>query len=487
MAGVAIGPASGLISRHLGYDLGLSAFAAQDSNRTDTYRLLTLFGDVFERVRAEYVDPVSDKDLIENSINGMLTGLDPHSSYMNAKAFRDMQVQTKGEFGGLGIEVTQDNGFIKVISPIDDTPASKAGIKAGDIITALDGKTVQGLSLQDAVDMMRGAPNSKITLTIKREGVDKPIEVSMLREIIHIQVVKDRLEPDNIGYVRLTQFTEQADPALKQAVKKLKQQAGGKLKALILDLRNNPGGLLDQAVAVSGDFVNQGEIVSTRARHPEDAQRWDAKGDDIIDGVPLVVLINGGSASSSEIVSGALQDHHRAVLLGTRSFGKGSVQTVIPLPGNGAMRLTTARYYTPSGRSIQGQGITPDVPRCRVARRDSALRAGARGRPEPRAEERGRHAGYPAARRGPTCRRSPRRSRPSRRRVSRSSIRPSPTTTDFQLQEAWCWPRQWRRRTASSPTDPPVLAVASGRFFAGWRGLGRFWLLRRPACWRRAA
>jgi carboxyl-terminal processing protease len=361
LAGVAIGPASGLISRHLGYDFGFAALAAQDSGRADTYRLLTLFGDVFERVRAEYVDPVQDKDLIENSINGMLTGLDPHSSYMNSKAFRDMQVQTKGEFGGLGIEVTQDNGFIKVISPIDDTPASRAGVKAGDLITALDGKTVQGLSLQDAVDKMRGAPNSKITLTIKREGVDKPVEVSMLREVIHIQVVKQRMEPNNIGYVRLTQFTEQADASLKQAVKTLKQQAGGKLRAVILDLRNNPGGLLDQAVSISGDFINQGEIVSTRARHTEDAQRWDAKGSDIIDGVPLVVLINGGSASSSEIVAGALQDHQRAVLLGARSFGKGSVQTVIPLPGNGAMRLTTARYYTPSGRSIQGQGIMPDV------------------------------------------------------------------------------------------------------------------------------
>ena len=361
LAGVAIGPASGLISRHLGYDFGFAALAAQDSGRADTYRLLTLFGDVFERVRAEYVDPVQDKDLIENSINGMLTGLDPHSSYMNSKAFRDMQVQTKGEFGGLGIEVTQDNGFIKVISPIDDTPASRAGVKAGDLITALDGKTVQGLSLQDAVDKMRGAPNSKITLTIKREGVDKPVEVSMLREVIHIQVVKQRMEPNNIGYVRLTQFTEQADASLKQAVKTLKQQAGGKLRAVILDLRNNPAGLLDQAVSISGDFINQGEIVSTRARHTEDAQRWDAKGSDIIDGVPLVVLINGGSASSSEIVAGALQDHQRAVLLGARSFGKGSVQTVIPLPGNGAMRLTTARYYTPSGRSIQGQGIMPDV------------------------------------------------------------------------------------------------------------------------------
>src|SRR5271165_4586849 len=353
----AVGPAGSWVNRHL----GVPAAFAQDSDRADTYRLLTLFGDVFERVRAEYVEPVNDRDLIENAINGMLTGLDPHSNYMNAKAFRDMQVQTRGEFGGLGIEVTQDNGFIKVISPIDDTPASKAGIKAGDIITALDGKTVQGLSLQDAVDKMRGAPNSKITLTIKREGVEKPLEVSMLREIIHIQVVKQRMEPDNIGYIRLSQFTEQADAGLKQAVKTLRQQSGGKLKALILDLRNNPGGLLDQAVAISGDFINQGEIVSTRARHTEDAQRWDAKGNDIIDGLPLVVLINGGSASSSEIVAGALQDHHRAVLLGTRSFGKGSVQTVIPLPGNGAMRLTTARYYTPSGRSIQGQGIAPDV------------------------------------------------------------------------------------------------------------------------------
>ncbi|MGA3397638.1 MAG: S41 family peptidase [Acetobacteraceae bacterium] len=344
-----------------GLHFGIPAASAQEESRSDTYRLLTLFGDVFERVRAEYVDPVTDKDLVENSINGMLTGLDPHSSYMNAKAFRDMQVQTKGEFGGLGIEVTQESGFIKVISPIDDTPAAKAGIKAGDIITAIDGKTVQGISLNDAVDRMRGPPNSKITLTIKREGTDKPIEQALLREIIHIQVIKSRMEADNIGYVRLTQFTEQADSGLKAAVKTLKQQAGGKLTALILDLRNNPGGLLDQAVAVSSDFVDQGEIVSTRARHPEDSQRWDAKGDDLIPNTPLIVLINNGSASSSEIVSGALQDHHRAVLLGTRSFGKGSVQTVIPLPGNGAMRLTTARYYTPSGRSIQGLGIAPDV------------------------------------------------------------------------------------------------------------------------------
>jgi carboxyl-terminal processing protease len=280
---------------------------------------------------------------------------------MNAKAFKDMQIQTKGEFGGLGIEVSEDKGVIKVVSPIDDTPAARAGIKPGDIITALDGKTVIGLSLNDAVDRMRGPPNSKIVLTIKRQNVDKPIEVPLIRETIHIQVVKSRMEPNDIGYVRLSQFTEQADAGIKQAVKNLRAQNNGKLRGLILDLRNNPGGLLDQAVAVSSDFVDQGEIVSTRARHPEDSQRWDAKGDDIMHGAPVVVLINGGSASASEIVSGALQDHHRAVLVGTRSFGKGSVQTVIPLPGNGAMRLTTARYYTPSGRSIQALGIAPDV------------------------------------------------------------------------------------------------------------------------------
>jgi carboxyl-terminal processing protease len=261
----------------------------------------------------------------------------------------------------LGLEVTEDKGLIKVVSPIDDTPAFHAGIKAGDIITALDGKTVLGLSLNDAVDRMRGSPNSKITLTIKRDGVDKPLEIAVTREIIKIQVVKSRLEADNIGYVRLSQFTEKADAAIRAAVKDLKAKAGGPLQGLILDLRNDPGGLLDQAIAVSSSFIEQGEIVSTRARHPDDSQRWDARGNDILNGAPLVVLINGGSASASEIVAGALQDHRRAVLLGTKSFGKGSVQTVIPLPGGGAMRLTTARYYTPSGRSIQATGIVPDV------------------------------------------------------------------------------------------------------------------------------
>jgi carboxyl-terminal processing protease len=272
-----------------------------------------------------------------------------------------MQVQTRGEFGGLGIEVTQEGGFIKVISPIDDTPASRAGIKAGDLILALDGQTVQGLSLNDAVDKMRGPPNSKIKLTIKRENVDTPIELSLAREVIKIQVAKWHLEGGDIGYVRLTSFNEQTDSGLRHAFQDLKEKAGDHLHGLILDLRNNPGGLLDQAVAVSDDFVDQGEIVSTRARHPEDSQRWNAKNGDITGGLPLVVLTNGGSASASEIVAGALQDHRRAVLVGTRTFGKGSVQTVIPLPGNGAMRLTTARYYTPSGRSIQGLGIAPDV------------------------------------------------------------------------------------------------------------------------------
>jgi carboxyl-terminal processing protease len=359
-AGVIAGPGVSFFERDAA-GWPVSQARAEDTNRAETYRLLTLFGDVFERIRAEYVEPVNDRELIENAINGMLTGLDPHSSYMNAKAFRDMQVQTRGEFGGLGLEVTADSGLIKVVSPIDDTPAAKAGIKAGDLITMLDGQTVQGLTLNEAVDKMRGAPGSTIKLTIKREGINTPVEVSMQREVIHIQVVRARLEPNGIAYVRLTSFNEQTDPGLKKAIDDLRAKNGGSLKGVILDLRNNPGGLLDQAVAVSNDFLDQGEIVSTRARHPQESQRWNAKPGDIVEGLPVVLMINGGSASASEIVAGALQDQRRAVVLGTRSFGKGSVQTVMPLPGNGAMRLTTARYYTPSGRSIQGLGITPDV------------------------------------------------------------------------------------------------------------------------------
>ena len=359
-AGLVVGPGATVLNRQFGLQLPVAHARAQEGNRAETYRLLTLFGDVFERIRAEYVEPVNDRELIENAINGMLTGLDPHSSYMNAKAFRDMQVQTRGEFGGLGLEVTAENGLIKVVSPIDDTPAARAGIKAGDLITMLDGQTVQGLTLNEAVDKMRGPPGSNIKLTIKREGVNTPVEVAMQREVIKIQVVRSHMEGD-VGYIRLTAFNEQTDPGLRRALADLKQKAGGTLRGLVLDLRNNPGGLLDQAVAVSDDFLEQGEIVSTRARHPEESQRWNAKPGDIASGLPVVVLINGGSASASEIVAGALQDQRRAVILGTRSFGKGSVQTVMPLPGNGAMRLTTARYYTPSGRSIQGLGIAPDI------------------------------------------------------------------------------------------------------------------------------
>jgi carboxyl-terminal processing protease len=327
---------------------------------SDTYRQLNLFGEVFERVRADYVEDVSDEQLIEAAINGMLTSLDPHSSYLNQKNFSDMKVQTRGEFGGLGIEVTMENGLVKVVSPIDDTPAAKAGLKPGDLITHLDGEQVMGLSLPEAVERMRGPVNSEIRLSVRREGRD-PFDVTLTRAIIKIQSVRSRLEGDNIGYIRITSFNEQTTSGLQNAIKQIKQQAGNKLLGYVLDLRNNPGGLLDQAVAVSDEFLDKGEIVSTRGRRPDEGSRYNAKPGDGADGLPIVVLINGGSASASEIVAGALQDHRRALLLGTRSFGKGSVQTIIPLPGHGAMRLTTARYYTPSGRSIQAKGIEPDI------------------------------------------------------------------------------------------------------------------------------
>jgi carboxyl-terminal processing protease len=367
LAGVAALPASVLITRALGPGLGIPPAEAQDAaaasgGNADTYRLLSLFGDVFERVKADYVDPVTSKTLVYNALNGMLSGLDPHSDYMDPTQYNDMQVQTRGAFGGLGLEVTEDQGFIKVVTPIDGTPAAKAGIKPGDLIVSLDGKTVEGLSLNDAVNRMRGAPGSKITLTIKRDGVDNPILVTLTREVIHVQIVHQALYGD-IGYIRLAEFDETASSGIRKAIADLKAQAHGNIKGYILDLRNNPGGLLDQAVAVANDFMTQGEIVSTRGRHADDDQRWDATpGEDIIGNAPLVVLVNDGTASAAEIVSGALQDNRRAIILGTRTFGKGSVQTVIPLPGdNGAIRLTTARYYTPSGRSIQGLGIKPDV------------------------------------------------------------------------------------------------------------------------------
>ncbi|MFC3028112.1 S41 family peptidase [Roseomonas sp. CGMCC 1.13459] len=339
---------------------GIQAWA-QESGRAETYRLLNLFGDVFERVRAEYVEPVTDRDVIENAINGMLQGLDPHSSYMNPRSFRDMQVTTRGEFGGLGIEVTQEGGFVKVISPIDDTPASRAGVKPGDLITHLNGQTTQGLSLQDAVEQMRGERGSSIRLTIRREGEARPVEISLTRDVIRPQVARFRLEGNDVAYIRLSSFNEQTEGALRRAMTTMRGQAGNTLRGLVLDLRNNPGGLLDQAVQVTDDFLDQGEIVSTRARRPEDAQRWNARPGDIAQGLPIVVLVNSGSASASEIVAGALQDHRRAIVMGVKSFGKGSVQTVMPIPGNGAIRLTTARYYTPSGRSIQATGIEPDI------------------------------------------------------------------------------------------------------------------------------
>ncbi|HEX5507791.1 MAG TPA: S41 family peptidase [Pseudolabrys sp.] len=330
---------------------------------TDTYRQLNLFGDVFERVRADYVEKPNDAKLIETAINGMLAGLDPHSSYMDSKSFRDMQVQTRGEFGGLGIEVTMEDGLIKVVAPIDDTPAAKAGVMANDIIVKLDDDQVQGMTLNQAVEKMRGPVNTKIKLTIVRKGAEKPIEVSITRDVIHVRSVRSHVEGDDIGYIRITQFSEQTSDGLKKAIADIKAKVSNdKLKGYIVDLRNNPGGLLDQAISVSDTFLQKGEIVSTRGRNAEETQRFNARAGDLTDGKPLIVLINGGSASASEIVAGALQDHKRATLLGTRSFGKGSVQTIIPLgSGNGALRLTTARYYTPSGRSIQAKGITPDI------------------------------------------------------------------------------------------------------------------------------
>jgi carboxyl-terminal processing protease len=338
---------------------GSSARAAT----ADTYRQLNLFGDVFERVRSDYVEKPDDAKLVESAISGMLQGLDPHSSYMDAKSFRDMQVQTRGEFGGLGIEVTMEDGLIKVVSPIDDTPASKAGILANDIITTLDDEQVQGLTLNQAVDKMRGPVNTKIKLKIIRKGVDNPIEVTLVRDNIRVRSVRAHVEADDIGYIRITTFNEQTTEGLKKEIANLQNQIGdNKLKGYIIDLRNNPGGLLEEAVTVSDAFLERGEIVSTRGRNAEETQRRSAHPGDLTKGKPVVVLINGGSASASEIVAGALQDHKRATLVGTRSFGKGSVQTIIPLgSGNGALRLTTARYYTPSGRSIQAKGIVPDV------------------------------------------------------------------------------------------------------------------------------
>lgn len=329
---------------------------------SSVYEQLDLFGDIFERIRGQYVEPVETEALVEAAINGMLTSLDPHSSYLSAKDFEDMQVQTKGEFGGLGIEVTQEEGFVKVISPMDDTPADKAGILAGDFITHVNGEALMGLTLDQAVDMMRGPVGSEIIITIAREGTPEPFDVSIIRDTIKLTAVRGRVVGKAV-VLRITTFNDQTTPGVMEELKKGIEELGGieNLEGVVIDLRNNPGGLLNEAISVSDAFLETGEIVSTRGRNPEDGERYNAAAGDLINGKPLVVLINGGSASASEIVTGALQDHRRAIVVGTKSFGKGSVQTLIPLKGDGAMRLTTARYYTPSGRSIQALGISPDI------------------------------------------------------------------------------------------------------------------------------
>ena len=326
----------------------------------DTYELLNLFGEVMERAKVSYVEDVSDKKLIESAINGMLSSLDPHSSFLDDQSFKYMSEQTKGKFGGLGIEVTMENGVVKVVSPIDDTPASKAGLKPGDYITNIDGEAVMGMTLNDAVDKMRGKIGSKVKLTIRRIN-EKPLEVTLKREEIKIQLCKNSIKADDVVYIRISSFSEDVDTMTAKAIKDAKKKLGDKLKGVVIDVRNNPGGLLDQAVNVSDLFLDKGEIVSTRSRNEEDTVKYTAKEGDIAKGLPIVVIINDGSASASEIVAGALQDHKRAIILGEKSFGKGSVQTVIPLGKYGAMRLTTARYYTPSGRSIQAKGIEPDI------------------------------------------------------------------------------------------------------------------------------
>jgi carboxyl-terminal processing protease len=357
--GAAAGAAVTLVAVQPSWLLLGSARAAQ----TDTYRALIVFGDVFEQVRGHYVEKPDDNKLIESAINGMLNGLDPHSNYMDSRSFRDMETQTRGEFGGLGIEITLENGFIKVVAPIDDTPAAKAGVRTGDVITHLDDESVQGLTLDQVVEKMRGPDGSLIRLKITRKGNEAPIEIAITRAKIQLRSVQMKVEGSDVGYIRITQFTEQTTDGLRTAITQITNQIpNDKLKGYVVDLRNNPGGLLDQAISVSGAFLERGEIVSTRGRDPEETERFNARSGDLTKGKPVIVLINGGSASASEIVAGALQDHRRATLVGTRSFGKGSVQTIIPLgSGNGALRLTTARYFTPSGRSIQAKGISPDI------------------------------------------------------------------------------------------------------------------------------
>jgi carboxyl-terminal processing protease len=345
----------------LSQQLGIRPAAAQATDSQQSPRLLALFARVLNQIRNDYVEPVSDRTLISYALNGMLTGLDPHSAYLTEQQWRAMQSETSGQFGGIGLELTEKGGLLQVVSPIDGTPAARAGIRPGDLITAVNGKSVVGLSVDDAITAMRGRPNTQLRLTVKRDGVDSPIVLKLTRQIIQVETVKHRLI-GNIGVIRISEFTEQTNPGVRAALKSLHTEAGGSLAGLVLDLRNDPGGLLDQAIAVSDEFLDHGRIVSTRGRHSADNETWSAKpGVGLAKHLPMVVLTNNGTASAAEIVAAALQDDRRALVLGTRSFGKGSVQTVIPLAGNGAIRLTTARYYTPLGRSIQGQGIIPNV------------------------------------------------------------------------------------------------------------------------------
>jgi carboxyl-terminal processing protease len=334
---------------------------ATAATNADTYKLLNLFGDVYDRVRSDYVEKPDEQKMMEAAINGMLTSLDPHSSYMNVKEFADMSVKTKGEFGGLGIEVTMESGVVKVVSPYDGTPAAKAGLLTNDLIIKIDGKDVQGITLNEAVEKMRGAVNTPVTLTIVRDKKKEPFDVKLVRDVIKIESVKSSVEAGDVGYLRISTFNEQADDGMEKAIIELDKKMGGKEKGFILDLRNNPGGLLNQAIAVSDTFMEKGEVVSTRGRNADQVERYTAQKGDLTNGKTLVVLINGGSASASEIVAGALQDQKRATIIGTRSFGKGSVQTIIPLGNEGAMRLTTQRYFTPSGASIQAKGIGADI------------------------------------------------------------------------------------------------------------------------------
>ncbi|TVR06044.1 MAG: S41 family peptidase [Salinarimonadaceae bacterium] len=396
MIGMLVGASAATLVSQTQLLSGTSAVAAS----AETYRHLSLFGDIFEKVRTGYVEQPEEAKLVEAAINGMLTSLDPHSSYLDPKSFRDMNVQTRGEFGGLGIEVTMEDGLVKVVTPIDETPAAKAGVLPNDLITHIDGEQVQGMTLNQAVDLMRGPVHSEVTLHIRRGGAVEPLEVKIVRDVIRVRAVRARVE-DDVAYLRLTTFNEQTFPNLRSSIQQMKAEIGpDRLKGYVIDLRNNAGGLLEQAISVSDAFLERGEIVSTRGRDARDTQRRSATPGDLADGKPIVVLVNGGSASASEIVAGALQDHERATILGTRSFGKGSVQTIIPLGGNGALRLTTARYYTPSGTSIQAKGIVPDkvveqrIPDDLLGRDQTQGEAGLRGHLAGEDEEAGGSSAY---------------------------------------------------------------------------------------------